>query len=197
MSGVRSYAAQGPGPRPPPPSCARPAWRYRRAGLRRVAGRDRARRLPRPLRRRARLLRRLPASTPTSSAPGAQTCCVESRTGLEPSHRATGAAPRRPRHRQRPVAGQARDRAGRARRRRPRSSASASSASSSRPASTASTWEPTSRPPTLLSDRALEPLYNIDVVLRAFARVRQQTPGVRLVIAGKGTERGSSAPPRS
>lgn len=44
-------------------------------------------------------------------------------------------------------------------------------------------------PLTIISDRALEPLYNIDVVLRAFARLRQGLPDARLVIANDGSER--------
>jgi glycosyltransferase involved in cell wall biosynthesis len=46
-----------------------------------------------------------------------------------------------------------------------------------------------SAPPTTISDRALEPLYNVDVVLRAFASVRKQLPQARLVIAHDGSER--------
>jgi glycosyltransferase involved in cell wall biosynthesis len=43
--------------------------------------------------------------------------------------------------------------------------------------------------PTVISDRALEPLYNIDVVLRAFAGLRKRLPEARLVVAGDGSER--------
>ncbi len=42
---------------------------------------------------------------------------------------------------------------------------------------------------TVVSDRALEPLYNVDAVLRAFAAVRKQLPGVRLVVAHDGSQR--------
>jgi glycosyltransferase involved in cell wall biosynthesis len=44
--------------------------------------------------------------------------------------------------------------------------------------------------PTVVSDRALERLYNVDVVVRAFARAREHLPDARLVIAGDGNERG-------
>ena len=44
-------------------------------------------------------------------------------------------------------------------------------------------------PPTMVSDRALEPLYNVDVVLRAFARLRARLPEARLLVAGDGSER--------
>jgi glycosyltransferase involved in cell wall biosynthesis len=44
-------------------------------------------------------------------------------------------------------------------------------------------------PPTILSTRALEPLYNIDVILRAFAAIRDDVPGARLQIAGAGSQR--------
>ncbi len=44
-------------------------------------------------------------------------------------------------------------------------------------------------PPTVLSDRALEPLYNVDVVLGAFARLRERLPAARLVVAHDGGER--------
>jgi glycosyltransferase involved in cell wall biosynthesis len=43
--------------------------------------------------------------------------------------------------------------------------------------------------PTVISDRALEPLYNVDVVLRAFTRVRERLPAARLVVAGDGSQR--------
>ena len=46
-----------------------------------------------------------------------------------------------------------------------------------------------SAPPTVLSDRALEPLYNVDVVLRAFAQARERVPGARLVVANDGSAR--------
>jgi glycosyltransferase involved in cell wall biosynthesis len=44
--------------------------------------------------------------------------------------------------------------------------------------------------PNVISDRALEPLYNVDVVIRGFARLRERLPGARLVVAGDGSERG-------
>ena len=44
-------------------------------------------------------------------------------------------------------------------------------------------------PPVVISDRALEPLYNVDTVLRAFARVHGAMPDVRLVVAGDGSQR--------
>jgi L-malate glycosyltransferase len=44
--------------------------------------------------------------------------------------------------------------------------------------------------PLVISDRALEPLYNIDMVLRAFAGLHQRLPAARLVLAGDGSERG-------
>jgi glycosyltransferase involved in cell wall biosynthesis len=44
-------------------------------------------------------------------------------------------------------------------------------------------------PPTLLSDRALEPLYNVDVVLRAFALARRELPHSELLVAGSGSQR--------
>lgn len=43
--------------------------------------------------------------------------------------------------------------------------------------------------PTLVSDRALEPLYNIDVIVRAFAALLRHRPAARLLIAGEGSER--------
>jgi glycosyltransferase involved in cell wall biosynthesis len=46
-----------------------------------------------------------------------------------------------------------------------------------------------SRPPTIISDRALEPLYNVDVVLHAFARVRNVLPEARLMVAHDGSLR--------
>jgi glycosyltransferase involved in cell wall biosynthesis len=42
----------------------------------------------------------------------------------------------------------------------------------------------------MISDRALEPLYNVDVVIRAFARLRERMPDARLVVAHDGSERG-------
>jgi len=47
-----------------------------------------------------------------------------------------------------------------------------------------------SSPPTVISDRALEPLYNVDAVLRAFAALRKGLPEARLVIAGQGSRTG-------
>jgi glycosyltransferase involved in cell wall biosynthesis len=44
-------------------------------------------------------------------------------------------------------------------------------------------------PPTIISDRALEPLYNVDLVIRAFALVRQRLPTARLVVAHDGSQR--------
>ncbi len=44
-------------------------------------------------------------------------------------------------------------------------------------------------PPTIVSDRALEPLYNVDVVIRAFARLRERLPDARLIVAHDGSER--------
>jgi glycosyltransferase involved in cell wall biosynthesis len=49
--------------------------------------------------------------------------------------------------------------------------------------------EPRDLPPTIISDRALEPLYNVDVVLRAFASVRQRLPEARLLVAHEGSQR--------
>lgn len=48
---------------------------------------------------------------------------------------------------------------------------------------------PYADPPTIISDRALEPLYRIDVVLKAFARLRQRQPTARLIVANDGSER--------
>ena len=44
-------------------------------------------------------------------------------------------------------------------------------------------------PPTIVSDRALEPLYNVDVIIRAFARLRERLPDARLIVAHDGSER--------
>jgi glycosyltransferase involved in cell wall biosynthesis len=44
--------------------------------------------------------------------------------------------------------------------------------------------------PVVISDRALEPLYNVDTVLRAFARAHTELPDARLVIANDGSQRG-------
>ena len=46
------------------------------------------------------------------------------------------------------------------------------------------------RPPTVISTRSLDsPLYNIDVIVRAMARVRERLPAARLVVAGEGRRR--------
>ncbi len=44
-------------------------------------------------------------------------------------------------------------------------------------------------PLVVLSDRALQPLYNVDVVLQAFARLDHEMPEARLVVANDGSER--------
>jgi glycosyltransferase involved in cell wall biosynthesis len=44
-------------------------------------------------------------------------------------------------------------------------------------------------PPAVISDRALEPLYNVDTIIRAFATVRAEVPEARLVIANDGSQR--------
>ncbi len=44
-------------------------------------------------------------------------------------------------------------------------------------------------PLTVISDRALEPLYNVDAVIRAFARARRQMPSARLLVANDGSQR--------
>lgn len=43
--------------------------------------------------------------------------------------------------------------------------------------------------PVLLSNRNLEPLYNVECVLRAFEQVRARHPDARLLVAGDGSER--------
>lgn len=43
--------------------------------------------------------------------------------------------------------------------------------------------------PTVISDRALEPNYNVDRVIRAFARVHERLPEAQLLIAGDGSQR--------
>jgi glycosyltransferase involved in cell wall biosynthesis len=43
-------------------------------------------------------------------------------------------------------------------------------------------------PPMLISDRALEPLYNVDSILEAFADVRRSSPEARLIVAGTGSQ---------
>lgn len=44
-------------------------------------------------------------------------------------------------------------------------------------------------PPTILSNRALEALYNVDHVLRAFAMLHERLPTARLVVANDGSQR--------
>lgn len=44
-------------------------------------------------------------------------------------------------------------------------------------------------PPTIISDRAIEPNYRIDQVVRAFGLVRRHLPSAQLVIANDGSER--------
>jgi glycosyltransferase involved in cell wall biosynthesis len=46
-----------------------------------------------------------------------------------------------------------------------------------------------SAPPVVISDRALEPLYNVDTVIRAFAAVHAEMPAARLVVANDGSQR--------
>jgi glycosyltransferase involved in cell wall biosynthesis len=43
--------------------------------------------------------------------------------------------------------------------------------------------------PIVISDRALEPLYNIDIVLQAFTKLLGKHPGARLIVANDGSER--------
>ncbi|MPZ50522.1 MAG: glycosyltransferase [Dehalococcoidia bacterium] len=43
--------------------------------------------------------------------------------------------------------------------------------------------------PIIISDRALEPLYNVDVILRAFAGLRERLPAARLLVAHDGSQR--------
>jgi glycosyltransferase involved in cell wall biosynthesis len=47
----------------------------------------------------------------------------------------------------------------------------------------------TSLQPRFLSNRNLEPMYNVACVLRAFARVQREVPGAELVVAGFGSQR--------
>ena len=49
---------------------------------------------------------------------------------------------------------------------------------------------PTPRP-VFLSNRNLEPLYNVGCVLRAFARVQARVPDARLIVVGDGSQRGA------
>jgi len=44
--------------------------------------------------------------------------------------------------------------------------------------------------PIFLSNRNLEPLYNVGCVLRAFAIIQRQLPESRLIVAGEGSQRG-------
>ncbi len=44
--------------------------------------------------------------------------------------------------------------------------------------------------PIFLSNRNLEPLYNVECVLRAFAIIQQRSPGASLIVAGDGSQRG-------
>jgi glycosyltransferase involved in cell wall biosynthesis len=44
-------------------------------------------------------------------------------------------------------------------------------------------------PATLISDRALEPLYNIEAILRAFSSLRETLPDAVLLVAGDGSQR--------
>jgi glycosyltransferase involved in cell wall biosynthesis len=46
-----------------------------------------------------------------------------------------------------------------------------------------------SGPATIISDRALEPLYNVDIVIRAFAMLRNRMPAAQLVVAHDGSQR--------
>jgi glycosyltransferase involved in cell wall biosynthesis len=45
--------------------------------------------------------------------------------------------------------------------------------------------------PVFLANRHLEPLYNVACVLRAFARIQEQVPEARLLVAGDGSQRGA------
>jgi glycosyltransferase involved in cell wall biosynthesis len=51
--------------------------------------------------------------------------------------------------------------------------------------------EPHEAPPTVISVRALESLYNVDAVLHAFAQFQQSLPAAQLLVAGDGSERAS------
>jgi len=44
-------------------------------------------------------------------------------------------------------------------------------------------------PPTIISDRALELLYNVETVIRAFGLVHARLPAARLIVAGDGSQR--------
>ncbi len=56
-----------------------------------------------------------------------------------------------------------------------------------------STCDRSATPPTIISDRALEPLYNVDVIIRAFARLRERLPAARLVVAHDGSQQRAAA----
>ena len=43
----------------------------------------------------------------------------------------------------------------------------------------------------LLSTRTFEPLYGVDLIIKAFVRVGQEHPGLRLILLGDGSEKGS------
>lgn len=45
--------------------------------------------------------------------------------------------------------------------------------------------------PVFLSNRNLEPLYNVECVVRAFGHVQREVPGARLLVAGDGSQRRS------
>ncbi|MBC7188548.1 MAG: glycosyltransferase family 4 protein [Calditrichaeota bacterium] len=48
--------------------------------------------------------------------------------------------------------------------------------------------DPNGRGPTLLSNRYLEPLYDVGIILEAFSAVQAACPGAKLVIAGTGSQ---------
>jgi L-malate glycosyltransferase len=48
---------------------------------------------------------------------------------------------------------------------------------------------PEAEPPTVISDRALERLYNVDAVIEAFAVARKRLPTARLLVANDGSQR--------
>ncbi|HEU0073993.1 MAG TPA: glycosyltransferase [Dehalococcoidia bacterium] len=48
--------------------------------------------------------------------------------------------------------------------------------------------EDNASPLAIISDRAIEPLYNIDTLLEAFADVRRGSPELRLIVAGTGSQ---------
>ena len=47
--------------------------------------------------------------------------------------------------------------------------------------------------PTFLSNRNFQPLYNVSCTIRAFARIQEEVPGARLIVAGFGPQRESLA----